>query len=190
MMIPVNEKAEDRAREMLEKTHALTRPVDLRRILAALKLELRISPMNEAYSGYLAVDKRMIVVNERHPEVRRRFTVAHEIGHYDLHRKGRDSADMFVDRADYFQDDDKREVYYRHHHFGPADYRMEVEANAYAAGLLMPEKLLEQYLEQNANNIDLSKPEGVQMAADAFRVSRLAMGYRLRNLGLGARTNF
>ena len=186
-MIPVNEKAEARAQEMLEKANAMTRPVDLKPILDMLKLELRLSPMGEEYSGFLAADKRMIVVNERHPKVRQRFTVAHEIGHYDLHCGGRNSAGLFVDRADYFRDDDKQEVYFRHHRFGPADYRMETEANAYAAGLLMPEKLLEQYLEQNAGKIDLSKPEGAKRVAQAFNVSRLAMGYRLSNLGLAAR---
>ena len=189
-MIPVNERADDRAREMLEKTDALSQPVDLRRILDALELELRISPMSEAYSGFLAVDKRMIVVNERHPEVRRRFTVAHEIGHYDLHRGDRDPADMFVDRTDYFRDDSKQEVYFRRHRLDPIDYRMEVEANAYAAGLLMPKKLLGPYLEQNADKIDLTEARGVQTVADAFRVSRVAMGYRLRNLGHRVRINF
>ena len=186
-MIPVNEKADARAQEMLKKANAMTRPVDLKPILDKLRLELRISPMSETYSGFLAIDKRMIVVNERHPEVQRRFTAAHEIGHYDLHRGDRDPADMFVNWTDYFRGDDKQEVYFRHRLFGPADCRMEVEADAYAAGLLMPETLLEQYLEQNADKIDLSKPEGAKMAAQAFNVSRLAMGYRLSNLGLAAR---
>ena len=185
-MIPVNEKADTQAQEMLKRANAMTRPVDLKPILDKLRLELRLSPMSEEYSGFLAVDKRMIVVNERHPKVQQRFTVAHEIGHYDLHRGDRDSTGMFVNWTDYFRGDDKQEVHYRRQ-FGPADYRMEVEADAYAAGLLMPKTLLEQYLEQNAGKIDLSKPEGTKMVAQAFNVSRLAMGYRLSNLGLAAR---
>lgn len=122
-MIPVNEKVEAKAQEMLERANAMTRPVDLKPILDKLKLELMLNPMGEEYSGFLAADKRLIVVNERHPKVRQRFTVAHEIGHYDLHCGGRNSADMFVDRIDYFRDDDKQEVYFRRHRFGPADYR-------------------------------------------------------------------
>ena len=189
-MIPVNEKVDDRARKMLEDTNALSLPVDLDKILAALELELRINPMGEEYSGFLAVDKHMIVVNERHPHVRRRFTIAHEIGHYDLHRRDRDPADVFVDRAAYFGDEDEREVYFRHNRLGIADYRMEAEANAYAAGLLMPKELLDRYLEQHADKIDLSKAEDIRMVAEAFDVSWPAMGYRLRNFGFGVRTSF
>ena len=185
-MLPVNEKAEAKAQEMLEKANAMTRPVDLKPILDKLKLELRLNPMADVYSGYLAIDKRVIVINRSHSPVRRRFTIAHEIGHYDLHRRKRDVAEVFVDRTDYFRDE-QEEVYFRSSQFGAADLRMEVEANAYAAGLLMPEKLLEQYLEQNAGKIDLTKPEGIKRIAQAFNVSRLAMGYRLSNLGLAAR---
>ena len=185
-MIPVNEKAEARAQEMLERANAMTRPVDLKPILDELGLELRLNPMGDGYSGYLAVDKRVLVVNRSHPPVRRRFTIAHEIGHYDLHRRERDADDVFLDRTDYFREEHE-EVYFRSNQFGAADLRMEVEANAYAAGLLMPEKLLEQYLEQNAGKIDLSKPEGTKRIAQAFNVSQLAMGYRLSNLGLAAR---
>lgn len=185
-MIPVNEKAEAKAHEMLERANAMTRPVDLKPILDKLKLELRLNPMGNGYSGYLAIDKRVLVVNRSHPPVWRRFTIAHEIGHYDLHRRERDAAEVFVNRTDYFRGEQK-EVYFRSSRFGAADLRMEVEANAYAAGLLMPEKLLEQYLEQNAGKIDLLKPEGAKRVAQAFNVSRLAMGYRLSNLGLAAR---
>lgn len=185
-MIPVNEKAEARAQEMLERANAMTRPVDLKPILDELKLELMLNPMADGYSGYLAIDKRVLVVNKFHPPVRRRFTIAHEIGHYDLHRREQDADYVFLDRNDYFRDG-QEEVYFRSSQLGAADYRMEVEANAYAAALLMPEKLLEQYLEQNAGKIDLSKPEGTKKIAQAFNVSRLAMGYRLSNLGLAPR---
>lgn len=185
-MIPVNEEVDARAQEMLRKANAMTRPVDLKPILDKLKLELRLNPMADGYSGYLAISERVIVVNKFHPPVRRRFTIAHEIGHYDLHRRERDAADVFIDRTDYFGDG-QEEVYFRSSQLGAADYRMEVEANAYAAGLLMPETLLEQYLEQNAGKIDLSKPDGVKTVAQAFNVSRLAMGYRLSNLGLAPR---
>lgn len=185
-MTPINETIDGKARNMLEKACALAQPVDLDRVLDKLELELRFSPMEEEYSGFLAVDKRVIVVNELHPAVRQRFTIAHEIGHYDLHRNDQDATDVFIDRTTYF--DNEQEMYFRRSQLDAADYRMETEANAYAAGLLMPRELLERYLDQHSGEIDLSKTEGIEVIAEAFSVSRIAMGYRLRNLNLIART--
>ena len=186
-MIPVNETIDRKARDMLKKANALAQPVDLKRILGELKLELRVRPMEEEYSGFLAVDKRVIVANKLHPPVRRRFTIAHEIGHYDLHRRNQDTANVFIDRTAYFHNE--QEVYFRGDQLGVADYRMEVEANAYAAGLLMPRELLEQYLNQHSDKINLSKSESIRVLAEEFEVSRLAMGYRLHNLGFIVRTS-
>lgn len=184
-MTPNNEIIDGKARNMLEKACALAQPVDLALVLDKLELELRVNPMEEEYSGFLAVDKRMIVVNELHPAVRQRFTIAHEIGHYDLHRSDQDAADVFIDRTTDF--DNEQETYFRRSQLSAADYRMEAEANAYAAGLLMPRELLERYLDRHLGEIDLSKTEGIEMVAEAFDVSRIAMGYRLRNLNLIAR---
>lgn len=186
-MTPISETIEGKARNLLEKAGALTQPVDLDRVLDKLGLELRVNPMDEEYSGFLVVDKRIIAVNELHPEVRQRFTIAHEIGHYDLHRSDQDAADVFIDRTTNF--DNEHEVYFRRHQLIAADYRMEAEANAYAAGLLMPRELLERYLEQHSGKIDFSKSEGIRVLAEKFGVSRIAMGYRLRNLNLMVRAS-
>ena len=186
-MISINEKIDEKARKMLEKTRALAQPVDLGQVLDELELELRVRPMEEEYSGFLAVDKRVIVVNKLHPAVRRRFTIAHEIGHYDLHRRDQDTTNVFIDRTAYFHNE--HEVYFRRDQLGAADYRMEMEANAYAAGLLMPRELLERYLDQHSDKIDLSKSESIRVIAEEFDVSRIAMGYRLHNLGFIVRTS-
>ena len=186
-MTPISETIEGKARDLLEKAGALTQPVDLGRVLDKLELELRVNPMGEEYSGFLVVDKRVIVVNEFHPAVRRRFTIAHEIGHYDLHRGDQDATDVFIDRTAYF--DNEQEVYFRRNQLNAADYRMEAEANAYAASLLMPRELLERYLAQHSGKIDFSKSKGIGVLAEAFGVSRIAMGYRLRNLNLMVRAS-
>ena len=186
-MTPISETIEGKARDLLEKAGALAQPVDLDRVLDKLGLELRVNPMDEEYSGFLVVDKRVIAVNELHPAVRQRFTIAHEIGHYDLHRGDQDAADVFIDRTAYF--DNEPEVYFRRHQLSAADYRMEAEANAYAAGLLMPRELLERYLEQHSGKTDFSNSEGIGVLAEEFDVSRIAMGYRLRNLNLMVRAS-
>lgn len=177
-----------KAHTMLTRTDTFALPVDLKKILEELKLDLKIVPMEEEYSGFLAISERVIVINRRHPKTRQRFTIAHEIGHYHLHRRSQDSGNVFIDRAAYFRS--SREVHFRDNQFGNTDYRMEMEANAYAAGLLMPQELLDQYLIQHANEVDLSRAADIRLLADEFEVSRAAMEYRLQNLGFILRTSF
>ena len=66
---------------------------------------------------------------------------------------------------------------------------MELEANAFAAGLLMPEVLLDEYLEKHSH-LDLEKPTDIKALAEEFEVSRPAMEYRLKNLGFVLHTSF
>jgi len=117
-------------------------------------------------------------VNEGHYEIassktdhyyRQRFTLAHELGHFILHRG------LLGDGVD---DDTK----YRSTEVGDF-YNTAIEdvherqANAFAAKILMPEKVLRQYVEDNAN------PELADMAK-YFQVSRSAMRWRLKNKDL------
>ena len=66
---------------------------------------------------------------------------------------------------------------------------MEIEANAYAAGLLMPDVLLDEYLEKHPH-LDLETPADIKTLAEEFEVSRPALEYRLKNLGFVLRTSF
>ena len=137
-----------------------------------LKLIVKEKMLEDEYSGFLAVKEKTIVVNARHAPVRRRFTVAHEIGHYQLHRREDANRPVFIDRT----------VYFRKEGTEGTDYKMEMEANAYAAGLLMPEVLLDEYLGKHPH-LDLSRNDDIKTLADEFGVSRPAMEYRLKNLG-------
>ena len=73
-------------------------------------------PLNGGSSGY------SILVNAGHSLARKRFTIAHEIAHFILHRKRLESGDL-VDDAMYRSGVSARE---------------ETEANMFAADLLMP----------------------------------------------------
>ena len=178
-MTDAYEKIEARATRLLREADALAQPVDLKRILAHLKLKLVAKPMEQEYSGFLAVEKGVIAVNSRHALVRRRFTVAHEIGHYHLHRKRQDAGAVFIDRT----------VYFRADSLGNENRKMELEANAYAARLLVPKILLEQYFEAHTS-VDLSQAAGIKLLAEEFNVSRDAMKYRLQDLGYILPTSF
>lgn len=169
---------DEKAMKLLQQSDALALPVNLNRVVERLGLSLNEKPLENEYSGFLAVKEKTIVVNLHHPPVRRRFTIAHEIGHYQLHRRSEDIP-VFIDRA----------VYHRKESVAGVDHLMEMQANAYAAGLLMPEALLDEYLEDHPA-LDLEKPADIKTLAEEFEVSRPAMEFRLINLGFVLRTSF
>lgn len=171
-------RIDEKAMKLLQQSDALALPVNLNRVVECLGLSLNEKPLENEYSGFLAVKEKTIVVNLRHPPVRRRFTIAHEIGHYQLHRRNEDIP-VFIDRA----------VYHRKESVAGVDHLMEMQANTYAAGLLMPEALLDEYLEDHPA-LDLEKPADIKTLAEEFEVSRPAMEFRLINLGFVLRTSF
>lgn len=95
-----------------------------------------------------------IFVNGNHPEVRRRFTIAHEISHFVLHQ------DMVGDEL---LDD----ALYR----SGLSNSIEAAANRMAADILMPWHLLNKAIDSGVDTI----PE----LAKKFDVSRSAMSIRL-----------
>jgi Zn-dependent peptidase ImmA (M78 family) len=114
----------------------------------------------------------LIGVNASQAQARQRFTLAHEIGHWRLHPGRLLTFDrpIRVNRRDNVS--------------SMATDREEIEANAFAASLLMPEpavrrKLIEVPL-KNRHDSDLS----TEWLASEFQVSTAAMGFRLINLGL------
>ena len=91
---------------------------------------------------------------------RRRFTIAHEIGHFVLHAaRSQEAATSFCRGSDLERSDS-----------------IEGEANRFAAALLMPEPLLEQEASSYGCNISL--------LAERFAVSVPAMKLRLLTLNL------
>jgi len=109
-------------------------------------------------------DSLFIGVNENHPPTRKRFTIAHEIGHFLLHAED-------VIHHDNFDLESPSVVLYRSEGINSS---AEVEANAFAAELLMPEQMIDECIEEGKTSI-----EGL---AKAFNVSIDAMRYRLINL--------
>ena len=110
--------------------------------------------------------------NSAHASVRQRFTVAHEIGHYMLHVKNAHSR-LFLDRYVVYRRDDQSST---------GNDREEIEANAFAAALLMPAELVRDEIRKN--NLDLDDEDDLGVLAKRFNVSTTAMSFRLGNLGL------
>jgi Zn-dependent peptidase ImmA (M78 family) len=139
-------------------------PVDPVLIASALGIDVLDAHLDARVSGALVKERGQdpaILLNaEDHPN-RKRFTCAHEIGH-------------FVLRSD--QPDEYEYIDYRDTIYSPAgEDTEEVYANTFAAALLMPEDEVKRLHGQGKTEIEM---------ALYFDVSREAMHYRLRNLGL------
>ena len=157
--------------QLLLKANVESPPVDVDAIAALVGAELRFESL-EDISGVLfrVGDQIVIGVNDGHPSTRQRFTVAHELGHLMLH--GHQS--LYVDKI--------FPVHLRDHSSSEGIYLDEMEANAFAAELLMPEKMLEQEPELQRKMVDYEV--SIQDLAKRYGVSCQAMTFRLVNLGL------
>ena len=113
--------------------------------------------------------ERLIVVNARHPEVRRRFSVAHELGHVAL---GHEQIDLDHAIASIFGDDDED--------FAKVDGDLEQEANAFATELLMPRASIKELAQ------DLPADELGYAIQSSCNVSQQAAWYRMIELKVGA----
>lgn len=137
----------------------LTLPVPVTAIAEDL-LGLAVHTAALPVSGLLIVARRQIWIERSDTEERRRFTVAHEIGHWVCHRHGAPAVCHLEPGAS-----------------APHDLR-EREANVFAAELLMPAEAVRAAVNDGA---------GLQDLTERFAVSDEAMGWRLFNLGLGER---
>jgi len=160
------EAIEDRTQAILRE-HGLTSvPIDP--VVLAAKTGIRVNNAvfaKEGISGMIA--KRgtevTLLVNQNDHPYRKRFTIAHELGHHFLHL-GEDGE--FVDpAANLFRGDEE----------GPRPH--EWQANQFAAALLMPRDLV-------AEEIARDRSLTLEELAARFRVSESAMGIRLDVLGL------
>jgi Zn-dependent peptidase ImmA (M78 family) len=116
----------------------------------------------------------VIGVNTAHATVRQRFTVAHELGHWALH-PGRlviFDRPMRVNRRDSVS--------------AMATDREEIQANAFAAALLMPERIVRQRVSELPPDEGRDPDRAAARLASVFDVSTLAMSFRLINLGLAS----
>lgn len=162
------QQIEAKANQLLEKHRTLFAPIDVLDIIDAEGIHLVVDEMDDDHSGFLLVENGVatIAINEAHHPNRQRFTAAHELGHYILHSQGRDR--FFVDKA-----------YFRGPEASAGTQAAEIEANRFAACLLMPAEMLKEY----ASRQPLTDLE-IYRLSTVFEVSEQAMTLRLTNLGL------
>lgn len=120
-------------------------------------------------SGMLVYKDRrpMILVNANHHANRRRFTIAHECGHFLLGHLHEGHVDRHF-------------VINRDANSSEGTSLEEVEANQFAAELLMPVRFL--LKDFRAMKLDLESDDGIKLLARKYEVSSSAMGYRIANV--------
>lgn len=161
---------EERAQDVL-RHHGLTSiPVDP--VVLAGQLGMKVNNAKFSDTGIVGMiakrgDNVTLLVNASDPPFRKRFTIAHELGHHFLHLL---EDGEFVDgEANLFRGttDDKNEI--------TPERRREIQANMFAAALLMPEVAVQ---------TEWKKLVSIEAMARRFNVSEAAMGFRVVQLGL------
>jgi Zn-dependent peptidase ImmA (M78 family) len=145
-------------------------PINVVEIARHLKVKIYDVGLPEDISGILDVrNEPVILINKDHAPHRQRFSIAHELGHFQLHHR---MGIIHVDKKSYYRDSKSAE--------GLDD--IEIAANKFAAELLMPEAMVRSELEKHDDFIDMDEDMVFEMAKK-FNVSTTAMGFRIQNLG-------
>ncbi|RSX56731.1 ImmA/IrrE family metallo-endopeptidase [Bifidobacterium samirii] len=159
------------ATETLLKTIAVdgrvTLPIDVEAVIKALGLQMESLPLTPTTDGLLVKpspnEPFKAVVNNASHEHRRRFTYAHEIGH-------------FVHKYQDYPEDEKTGLVERRDELSSKGIDPEeIWANRFAAALLMPASIVRHCWGEGRTRDEL---------ADMFNVSRRAMDLRIATLGL------
>ena len=161
------EVARQKARDLIKRFGIKSLPVNVERIARSLEVKVEFSPFDDGLSGMALIKDGVFVigVNSQHHPNRQRFTIAHELAHIVLHPEELAKA-VHVDKGSLRRDRVSAQ--------GTDD--LEIEANAFAAELLMPEELLSAALDKK---LDLEDPQVLESLANRFRVSLMALQHRL-----------
>jgi len=135
-------------------------PIDLDKVIQHSGLVIKAADFeNPDIAGAYDRTSALILIKKSDPYFRQVFTVAHELGHYYLHKEKPD------------------EIFYRgdFENLDGGQKKQEQEANWFASSLLMPQEIFIKFwsILKNINEL-----------ASSFGVSSVACYYRLKNLGI------
>ncbi|WP_433081606.1 ImmA/IrrE family metallo-endopeptidase [Dactylosporangium sp. CA-052675] len=170
----INQEIEAMASAMLERYQSMIVPVPVEKIAVASGAMIARNHFSGNQSGFALRQgsMRIIGVNTTTSPRRQRFTIGHELGHLELHV----AKSLIVDHSYVFNRDEVSSL---------GTDREEVEANGFAAALLMPRQLIVSELQKELHKAAFSsRDELIGRLARAFDVSNEAMGYRLINLSI------
>ena len=160
------ERLNPEQQKILEK-HLSEYPVKVGQIAKDLNVIVKVSRLPKGISGQIKCEENnyVIRVNRFEARERQRFTIAHELAHFLLHKN------IIDDSRDGITDT----VLYR----SGAPKNTEYEANRLAAEIVMPTLLVERVLRKDFNEIITE--ETIENLAERFLVSKSAMEICLSN---------
>jgi Zn-dependent peptidase ImmA (M78 family) len=157
LSFPNISRVKNKVSEVLEQNFITTPPVIAQKLAEGYGLTVRYSLFKPEYkdiAGFIEPNKPIIVVNDEDSPPQQNFTIAHELGHYILeHELTSNSYCLFRNPA-------KQKI-----------TPVEQEANCFAANLLVPTYILQEYLNRYpfADDDQLSKIFGVPSNVILFR---------------------
>lgn len=161
------------ANELLDNGCVKSAPIPVERLASLVGATIRYRPLDNDLSGMVQRndDKTAIIgINSSHADVRKRFSIAHEIGHLVLH-----------DENLHIDENVSSAVQFRNEYSSLGVDDIEIEANQFAAEILMPEQMLLKDVEKYKDN----SPETViEELANLYDVSIQSMTIRLTRLGV------
>lgn len=169
-----NNKIKTLALDILGDSYTL--PINVTKLAKEHGAKIVIDDLTSSHLSGFAFQKnneKIIGVNESESEERKRFTIAHELGHLFLHKNA----------VNY---DQGGIMLFRDGHSSEGTDLREVQANRFAAELLMPEPSIREDLAKEKtfdlmNDSELLRPF-VSKMAKKYKVSEQAMSIRLAAL--------
>lgn len=160
-MAKINESLEKLTSNILLNNDLYKIPVNILKIAKANDITVFTADLEKKILGAIRYDKQnkkyTILLNEKQSYEQQRFTLAHELGHFFLHKQILESEELHVD------------IMYK------IENEQEAEVDYFAGALLMNKLLLEKMYEKN---------QSIRELAEMFEVSVSVMTIRLDTIGL------
>lgn len=158
--------------DLLTCVNVIAPPIPIYQIAEAAGATITFGDFNNELSGLLFRQGNSAVtvigVANEQSKQRQRFTIAHELGHLILH----EGEEVHIDKL------------FRVNLRAPvpswADDVEEIEANTFAAALLMPKEFIRKDISKLT--IDIEDSEQITLLANRYQVSAQAITFRLLNL--------
>lgn len=146
-----------------------TAPWDVIGLCNAIGIQCETKTLSDNVAGSICKlndNKYQILVNKQDTETKQRFTIAHLLGHFYLHRQ----------TINFIRTEDKRYTSEANNFACTPEMKtQEKEANAFAADLLMPKDKIEKYLNDGYLFSDIQTMLKVSESALRFRLETLKL---------------
>lgn len=163
------------ARKILNRFRITEPSIDVKSIAEKLGAQVVFQDAPGDLSGmvYVGANGTVIGVNKQNHEPRQRFTIAHEIGHMVMHMHILEG-NVHIDKGFGVQlNRDKRSAL--------GDDLLEIQANRFAAELLMPTEMIKREIKNTYIDFE-GDDESIKELAEKYNVSQQAMSIKLFEL--------